>query len=253
MINLSKQRYEYMEEINAGVLRQIPFNHSGNESRILDVGCGSGALAEAMGGRGYRVTGVETNAEMCAIASHRMDRIIQDDLACTSEVRKIVGETKFDYVVFSDVLEHFYDPCSVIMEYKSFLTEKGKMIISVPNVAVWANRLGLMFGRFNYTDSGILDRTHIRFFTFKTIKDLVEAAGFTIEKIDYTPFIIRAVLPLIKRLIGNNREYQIDRKKIINSHFYKAYMKFIYPIEYYFGYLLKGFFAFRIIIVARKI
>jgi len=53
----------------------------------------------------------------------------------------------------------------------------------------------MLLGRFNYTDSGVLDRTHVRFFTFKTIKTLIETAGFIIEKVDYTPFIIRAALP----------------------------------------------------------
>jgi len=69
-------------------------------------------------------------------------------------------------------------------------------LISVPNVAVWTIRIKLLFGNFDYTDTGTMDRTHIRFFTLKTAKMIVKESGCSIVKVDSTPFMVRAILPL---------------------------------------------------------
>ena len=130
------RRYEYLEEINEGVVRQIPDNYSKNELSILDVGCGYGALAEAMKNQGYKVVGIEANAEAYAIASRRINQVIYADLTSIVEVQRAVGKRSFDYVIFSDVIEHLCDPYTIIVEYKKFLHDKSKMIISVPNIAV---------------------------------------------------------------------------------------------------------------------
>jgi len=72
-------------------------------------------------------------------------------------------------------------------------------LISVPNVAVWTIRIKLLFGNFDYTDTGTMDRTHIRFFTLKTAKMIVKESGCSIVKVDSTPFMVRAILPFIKK------------------------------------------------------
>jgi len=73
-------------------------------------------------------------------------------------------------------------------------------LISVPNVAVWTIRIKLLFGNFDYTNTGTMDRTHIRFFTLKTAKMIVKESGCSIVKVDSTPFIVRAILPFIKKI-----------------------------------------------------
>ncbi len=250
MIHLHERRYEYLEEVNEGVVRQIPVCHLTPRPSVLDVGCGSGALSEAIKQRGYDVWGIEENGEAAGRASRRIDRVMQLNLHDSEAVRAALGERKFDYLVFSDVLEHVYDPFSVLREYLRFVRDGGRVVVSVPNALVWTNRLGFLFGRFEYADTGVMDRTHVRWFTFSSVKRLVRAAGCTLEKVDYTPFIVRAALPLIKKFMQGAPDG--NRRQLIDSPAYGAYMRAIYPVEYIAGSWLKSWFAFRIILVGVK-
>lgn len=253
MIHLHLQRYEYMEEANEGILKQIPPSNSSQESWVLDVGCGGGLLGSVIRARGYRVWGVEKHAESAQRAAGRLDRVTETDLTCCEHVKNAIGSQKFQYLVFSDVLEHLYDPLVILREYLPLLAEDGKVLISVPNIAAWTIRLKLLLGIFRYHDTGIMDRTHIRFFTFSTAMELVKASGCSIEKIDYTPYFVRAFLPLIKAMMFKDAHTKKSNPGgIINSPLYRIYLKRIYPLEYWAGFLFKGLFAFRIIIVGRK-
>ncbi len=249
MIHLHKKRYEYMEEINDGVDRQFARNPGPGRPSILDVGCGSGALSNSIKEKGYEVWGVEENAGAAAAAGARLDRVLLLNLNNHAEVRQMIGDKKFDYLIFSDVLEHVYDPFSVLQEYLQFVKEGGRVVISVPNALVWTNRLCFLFGRFEYADTGVMDRTHIRWFTFRSAKRLLRAAGCTVEKVDYTPFFLRAMLPVIKRVM---RRADGNRRQIIDSPAYRMYQRYVYPIEYVAGYWLRSWFAFRIILVGVK-
>lgn len=253
MIYIYKTCYEYMEEINEGILKQIPINKSKNIIKVLDIGCGSGALSEAIRNKGYIVWGIELNKEAAQKADKRIDRVINEDLLNFDITKKIIGDVSFDYIVFSNVLEHLYDPFTTIQNYMMFLKQGGSLLISVPNVAVWINRIKLLFGKFDYSDTGLMDRTHIRFFTFKTAKLIVKKSGCLINKVDYTPFIIRTILPFIKKtMFSTNNKVQQNTREIIDSRLYKLYLKLIYPIEYISGYLFKTVLAYEIIIVGKK-
>lgn len=250
MIHLHERRYEYLEEINEGVVRQVPWQRSDPRPAVLDVGCGSGALSEAISKKGYDVWGIEENREAAGRAAPRIDRVMQLNLHDFDAVRAALGATRFDYLVFSDVLEHVYDPFSVLREYLRYVKDGGRVVISVPNALVWTNRLGFLFGRFEYADTGVMDRTHVRWFTFRSAKRLVRAAGCTLEKVDYTPFVVRAALPLIKKFMGGAPDG--DRRQLIDSKAYRAYMRAVYPFEYAAGFWLKSWLAFRIILVGVK-
>ncbi len=247
MIDISRQIYEYFEEINSGILDQFLDKKDKISNMVLDVGCGTGILGEAIKSKGYYVWGIESNTDAANTAKLRLDRIIVDDLQNIPLITSQIDNLLFDHLIFSDVLEHLYDPYSILCEYSNFLKEGGYLYISVPNVVVWDNRLKFIFGHFDYQPTGVMDRTHIRFFTYKSAKELVEATGFKITKIDYTPMMIQAFLPIIKKYYNN-----INHKSIMNSHGYHFYQKYIYPVEYVLGFSLKGLFAFRIIIVGKK-
>lgn len=252
MIHLNEQKYEYLEEINEGILRCVPPVGNGVQL-VLDVGCGSGALSEAIKDMGYRVFGIESNPDACSVASRRIDKAIEADLQDIDKVKHEVDCGRFDIIVFSDVLEHLYDPFITLKSYLDFLKPGGLVLISLPNAAVWSNRLRLLMGNFDYDDTGVRDRTHIRFFTFKSAKQMVEVSGCNIVKVDFTPYLVRAFLPLVKRFYTHREtpEKAGDRQ-ILDSRGYRLYSKFVYPAEKMIAGVRMQFFAFRIIIVGRK-
>ncbi|HWB98892.1 MAG TPA: methyltransferase domain-containing protein, partial [Bryobacteraceae bacterium] len=183
-------------------------------------------------------------------AARRLDGVLHLNLHDYAAVRAGLGARKFDYLVFSDVLEHVYDPYSVLREYLRHVKDGGRVVISVPNALVWTNRASFLFGRFEYADTGVMDRTHIRWFTFRSAKRLVRAAGCTLERVDYTPFFVRAALPLIKKMLRSGPDG--NRRQLIDSPAYKTYMRTVYPLEYIAGFLFKSWFGFRIILVGVK-
>ena len=104
-----------------------------------------------------------------------------------------LGKEKYDAVIFSDVLEHLNNGGKVFRQSRDILTCRGKVILSLPNVAYFENRLRLFMGNWDYTDDGILDRTHIRFYTLETARDLIADAGFTIVEMEPEIPIIHSV------------------------------------------------------------
>jgi 2-polyprenyl-3-methyl-5-hydroxy-6-metoxy-1,4-benzoquinol methylase len=252
MIYVNRKSYPYMEEVNEGILKQFE-RLAPLTGRVLDVGCGRAALGFAIRQLGWEVWGVEQSGEACATAAKRVHHLIEADLHDYEGVRSKLGETRFDALVFSDVLEHVYDPRTALEKYLEFVKPGGKVLISVPNAVVWTNRLSLLFGRVEYTDTGVMDRTHIRFFTFRTAKRLATAAGLTLDRVASTPYLARALLPLLKsRLSRSSTDAPPDCRALIDSSGYKNYMKWVYPAEHAVASLWRGMFAFRIIVVATK-
>jgi 2-polyprenyl-3-methyl-5-hydroxy-6-metoxy-1,4-benzoquinol methylase len=252
MIHVNRKTYPYMEEVNDGIVREfrrlLPWR-----GRVLDVGCGRAALAEAIRELGWEVWGIEQSGEACKTAQGRVDRLIEADLHDDRFVKESLGDARFDALVFSDVLEHVYDPRTVLESYLRYVRPGGRVFISVPNAVVWTNRIQLMLGRVRYTDTGVMDRTHIRFFTFRTAKELVRAAGCRIERVASTPHLVRAVLPLVKGLLpGGKGGGPPNPRALIDSSGYKAYMRYVYPLEHALASLWRTMFAFRIIVVAMK-
>lgn len=246
--------YPYFEEVNEGVLRHVSPALNGSRPKVLDVGCGQGSLAAAIAERGYEVWGIEQASYATARAAARIDHVVDADLTDTQTVQAHLEDQRFDHIVFSDVLEHVYDPLAVLRSYLAYLAPGGRVLISLPNVVNWQTRLAFLFGRFNYQDTGVMDRTHIRFFTFKTAVEMVRRAGLVVEKVDHTPLLVRAALPLVKRLLsrGGTPTEGGEGRAIIDSPAYRAYMRFVYPLEYRIGSLRRSLFAFRIVIAARR-
>ena len=103
MIHLNEKKYEYWEEVNEGILKQIPQNKALEKPLVLDVGCGAGALAEAIEKKGYDVYGIETNSDAADKAALRIKKVLKKDLMDLPTINSAFGQHKFDYLIFSDV------------------------------------------------------------------------------------------------------------------------------------------------------
>jgi SAM-dependent methyltransferase len=117
---------------------------------------------------------------MAELAEQRCDRLIVGDLDLLDLAEELAGE-RFDVIVAADVLEHLRDPLHVLRSLRPLLAENGYLVASIPNVAHGSVRLALLEGRFPYQERGLLDRTHLRFFTRESIGQLLEDAGFLIS------------------------------------------------------------------------
>ncbi|KQR16697.1 hypothetical protein ASF78_04895 [Cellulomonas sp. Leaf334] len=148
----------------------------GADRRVLDLGCATGYLAEALGANGCTVSGVEYVPEAAEKARPFLEKLVVADLNDFDLVAEF-GAGTFDVLVFGDVLEHLLDPVSVLRSAVPLLAPGGSVVISIPNVAHGSLRLALLQGRWRYTDTGLLDRTHIRFFTRRSLLELLASAG----------------------------------------------------------------------------
>ena len=156
--------YAYYEDVNWGLLR-LWGDRKGKD--VLDVGCGFATTSQFIQQRGNRVVGIESNADAVAVARTRIAEVVESDLQALPNVGK------FDAIIFADVLEHLAWPVGVLKKYADLLKPGGTIIVSLPNVGLWSVRLGLVFGRFRYQDSGVLDRTHLRFFTRRSAIEML--------------------------------------------------------------------------------
>ena len=157
----------------------------GADREVLDVGCASGYLAEALGRNGCLVSGVEYDPVDAEKARPFLVDLAVADLNQVDLAEQFPGKA-FDTIVFGDVLEHLLDPATVLTSSLRLLRPGGSIVISIPNVAHGSVRLALLQGRWNYTDTGLLDKTHIRFFTLKTLLAMLEKAGLAVTELRST-------------------------------------------------------------------
>lgn len=143
--------------------------------RILDLGCSGGLLAEKMRAAGHYVIGVD--AEEVPGVKERTDEFYLADL--NRPLPEEVG-AGFDVVVAGDVIEHLVRPAAVLRDVRRMLAPRGQLLLSVPNFGHWYPRLRVAAGAFGYDRRGILDETHLRFFTRATLRRLVRQAGFDV-------------------------------------------------------------------------
>lgn len=148
----------------------------GTGRSVLDVGCATGYLAQALAARGCTVSGIEYDADAAEKARQHMAVVVVGDLHSFDFATAFPGEL-FDALVFGDILEHLLDPAAVLRSALAVLAPGGSVVISVPNVTHGSLRLAHLQGRWRYTETGLLDRTHIRFFTRRSLHDLLTEAG----------------------------------------------------------------------------
>jgi 2-polyprenyl-3-methyl-5-hydroxy-6-metoxy-1,4-benzoquinol methylase len=157
--------------INPPVFSRIPRT----ARRILDVGCGDGTLARAIRADwAPQVSGITHSAEEATRAKDAMERVWLADL----DRFDVIDLGQFDCIVCSHVLEHLVNPWGLLRTIRPHLAPGGTLIVALPNLLFWRNRLAMCAGRFRYSDGGLMDRTHCKFFDWQTAAELVSQADF---------------------------------------------------------------------------
>lgn len=150
--------------------------------RALDVGCSNGIFGlELKKKYNAEVWGVDINNTAIAEAKKRLDQAHCFDLTKNMNELK---DNYFDVIYFNDVLEHLVDPYTLLRDIKSKLTDKGQVIASIPNIRYFRVLDDILFKKdFKYQNDGVLDRTHLRFFTKKSIIRMFEESGYKINEV----------------------------------------------------------------------
>jgi cyclopropane fatty-acyl-phospholipid synthase-like methyltransferase len=147
-------------------------------ARVLEVGPGDGVVGTWLtDSKGCQVVGVEYVGSI-------------EDAQVQDQVRSMAP---YDAIIFADVLEHLVDPWGVLTKLRPMLNPGGRVLLSVPNIAHWTARFNLLRGRFDYTDGYLMDRTHLRWFTWKSARELAACSGYRIveEQVVFKPRFAR--------------------------------------------------------------
>jgi 2-polyprenyl-3-methyl-5-hydroxy-6-metoxy-1,4-benzoquinol methylase len=171
---------------------------AGRDGRVLELGCSSGYVSERLVAAGNAVVGVDADADDARAAETVCERVVVGDL----EAMDLPGEPgSYDAVVCGDVLEHLHNHEEVLGRIRTVLKPGGRLVVSVPNVANAMVRGQLLLGRFRYTERGLLDRTHVHFFTLATLREDLEAAGFDVERVEVS--VVSAIRPTALRRVAH--------------------------------------------------
>jgi SAM-dependent methyltransferase len=172
----SKPRYNFEEiDLGSGSVHADVVQLVGENRRVLELGPATGYMSQVFVERGCTVVGIEFDPEMAARAEAHCERVIVGDLD-DLDLEAELGDDRFDLIVAADVLEHLKDPLDALKRLRRFLEPEGAFVISVPNIAHGSVRLALLGGRFDYRDAGLLDSTHLRFFTLGSLEELLDEA-----------------------------------------------------------------------------
>lgn len=178
-------------------------------STVLDIGSGSGALSACLSqNMGCGITALDLTAERVAYAAPYAQATVAGNIEEQSTWEQIDG--RFDYIIFADVLEHLADPWTVLDRCKGHLNKGGHVIASIPNVAYYRVRQHLLLGHFDYQPFGILDITHLRFYTAETSAALFTECGYRIE--DFQRVFTSAKNRFLGRLFPNAFAYEFAIK-----------------------------------------
>jgi len=154
----------------------------GRDKSVLEFGCASGYMSRVLREHGCRVTGIECDPDAARLASQYCERVIVADLSGEDWVRQLHDAT-FDVAVFGDVLEHLAEPVLALARARQFLKPQGYVVTSIPNIAHGSVRLALLSGEFRYRNLGLLDHSHLRFFTRESVHELFARAGYLMEEL----------------------------------------------------------------------
>jgi predicted TPR repeat methyltransferase len=159
---------------------------------LLDLGAAGGELGYELRDHFGRRIGFEFDTDRMAELRGRFDHIVIADLETVTRL-----PAGLDAIVLADILEHLRDPASLLGLVREALASEGRLFVSVPNIANITVRIGLLFGIFEYRERGILDETHLRFYTMRAIKRQMERAGFRIVAVRGSSIPVRLIVPWV--------------------------------------------------------
>lgn len=251
-LDLQNVSYSYLERPNRAILRLLEQVCDGRGPlTILDVGCGCGANARAILERhpAAKIFGIEPApqaAEEAARICHRVFPVtVEQWLASNVDIPPV------DVVLLSDVLEHVPDPVAWLRELTAVpQLQQAQWIVSVPNYAVWYNRLRTLVGRFDYQWSGLYDRTHLRFYTRRSIGELLEYCGLRVVAQRSTPSLVQSAAPLLRRTFDSDVSGG-NHLALLDSRAFRFYRRFVEPVEDAVCNLWKALLGFQIVTLAR--
>lgn len=193
------------------------------DKKLLDVGCSTGYFGKFIKDNyGILVDGVEISEDKVA-AKKVLDNVYSFDL--DNDWPENIKIKKYDYIFFGDVLEHLKNPLQVLEQAKKLLNKDGYIFVSIPNIAHISTRLELINGSFQYDDTGILDNTHLQYFTLNTFLEIISKSGLHTIKVDYSynDFPEKIINKLLEKagLQPTSRFWKIANSKEARAYQYK--------------------------------
>lgn len=176
--NLQVKPDDYFIQTRPEMLEYIPES----AERILEAGCASGLFGAQLKQRpNVEVWGIEYNSESAESAREKLDMVLAGDIL---QLTDHLPDAYFDCVIFNDVLEHLVDPFAVLLKVKSKLAKDGLIVCSIPNIRFFYTFKSFIISKqFRYEDAGIMDKTHLRFFTKNSIVEMFDSLGYRIVEL----------------------------------------------------------------------
>lgn len=254
--------YAYIERPN-GVLVELFGRHVASRvaaPRVLDIGAGAGANARALRALapGLQLTAIEPNPRAAALLAEVCDTVFEGELGAWLErgqldrgQRERGYEDVFDAVVLSDVIEHVEKPVEFLASLVAHPGLRDALfLVSVPNYAVWYNRLLTLAGRFEYAESGLYDRTHLRFFTRASISGLLAHTGLSLVEQAATPSLAQSLAPWLRGRFQSALDTG-EHLALEGSRLYRGYARYVEPVETRVCGLWPELLGFQIVSAAR--
>lgn len=147
------------------------------KKKVFDLGCGAGGLGKFLIEKGFQVDGCDISQNAVSKASKVLGRAFE----CNIEEKIFNFSLQgYDYMIASEVIEHLFSPEEFLQKVKESIDPKTELIITTPNFLVWTNRIKMLFGKFEYEESGFFDRGHIHFFSYKSLLKMCDQLGFEV-------------------------------------------------------------------------
>jgi glycosyltransferase involved in cell wall biosynthesis len=200
-VNLKGQRYfdKFDDPYSShSIIYKYLLEHGVKGKKILELGVGDASLTKRLKGNGAVIDGVEFDKVYIEQADPYCERIFSGDL---NKIETLNLDNDYDIIVAADILEHLIDPEYVLSKLKTNLKKDGLLVVSLPNVANIYVRMSLLFGRFNYHSKGLLDKTHLHFYTISTASSMLAKTGWKITGKNVTAIPLAIVFPFLRLVL----------------------------------------------------